>query len=111
MYEYACHEDNIDMYGILTGARANDHKTAEAPPKNRRKIDFPAQKKTPPLCGKRNGGGGEEAQSPGSHKGENETNRKIKKILKSKKKRKKIKQKYGKRVKVLAPTTANEGMG
>jgi hypothetical protein len=34
VYEYACHEDNIDMYGILTGARANDHKTAEAPPKN-----------------------------------------------------------------------------
>jgi len=30
LYEYACHEDNIDMYGILTGARANDQKTAEA---------------------------------------------------------------------------------
>ena len=26
LYEYACHEDNIDMYGILTGARAHDHK-------------------------------------------------------------------------------------
>ena len=24
LYEYACHEDNIDMYGILTGARAHD---------------------------------------------------------------------------------------
>ncbi len=26
LYEYACHEDNIDMYGILTGARAQDQK-------------------------------------------------------------------------------------
>jgi hypothetical protein len=26
LYEYACHEDNIDMYGILTGARAHDQK-------------------------------------------------------------------------------------
>jgi hypothetical protein len=34
VYEYACHEDNIDMYGILTGARANDQKTAGAPPKS-----------------------------------------------------------------------------
>jgi hypothetical protein len=34
VYEYACHEDNIDMYGILTGARANDQKTAGAPQKN-----------------------------------------------------------------------------
>jgi hypothetical protein len=34
VYEYACHEDNIDMYGILTGARANDQKSAGAPPKN-----------------------------------------------------------------------------
>ena len=24
VYEYACHEDNIDMYGILTGARAGE---------------------------------------------------------------------------------------
>ena len=33
MYEYACQEDNIDMYGILTGARANDQKTGESPKK------------------------------------------------------------------------------
>ena len=33
VYEYACHEDNIDMYGILTGARANDGKAAEPPKK------------------------------------------------------------------------------
>jgi hypothetical protein len=31
LYEYACHEDNIDMYGILTGARANDQKTSDEP--------------------------------------------------------------------------------
>jgi len=30
LFEYACHEDNIDMYGILTGARADDKKAAEA---------------------------------------------------------------------------------
>ena len=30
LYEYACHEDNIDMYGILTGARAHDQKTTES---------------------------------------------------------------------------------
>ena len=29
LYEYACHEDNIDMYGILTGARANDREAAK----------------------------------------------------------------------------------
>ncbi len=29
LYEYACHEDNIDMYGILTGARAKDKKARE----------------------------------------------------------------------------------
>jgi hypothetical protein len=37
VYEYACHEDNIDMYGILTGARANDQKVAEAPKKGQSK--------------------------------------------------------------------------
>ena len=30
LYEYACHEDNIDMYGILTGARAAEHRPAKA---------------------------------------------------------------------------------
>ena len=37
VYEYACHEDNIDMYGILTGARANDGKAAEPPKKGQGK--------------------------------------------------------------------------
>jgi hypothetical protein len=30
LYEYACHEDNIDLYGILTGSRAAEQKAAEA---------------------------------------------------------------------------------
>ena len=30
VYEYACHEDNIDMYGILTGARAEEKKAGAA---------------------------------------------------------------------------------
>jgi hypothetical protein len=34
LFEYACHEDNIDMYGILTGARAAEH----TPPKRRNKV-------------------------------------------------------------------------
>jgi len=39
LYEYACHEDNIDMYGILTGARAHDQKIDQ-------KTAEPAQKGT-----------------------------------------------------------------
>ena len=30
MYEYACHEGNKSMYGILGGARAAERKAAEA---------------------------------------------------------------------------------
>ena len=37
LYEYACHEDNIDLYGILTGSRATDQKAAEAPKKGQGK--------------------------------------------------------------------------
>jgi hypothetical protein len=29
-YEYACHEDNFSLYGILAGARADERKAAEA---------------------------------------------------------------------------------
>ena len=31
MFEYACHEDNFGMYGILAGARADERKTEKAP--------------------------------------------------------------------------------
>ena len=30
LYEYACHEDNLGLYGILAGARADERKAAEA---------------------------------------------------------------------------------
>jgi len=30
LYEYACHEDNYGLYGILAGARAKEQKTANA---------------------------------------------------------------------------------
>jgi hypothetical protein len=29
-YEYACHEGNFGLYGILAGARADERKAAEA---------------------------------------------------------------------------------
>jgi hypothetical protein len=28
LFEYACHEDNVGLYGILAGARADEKKTA-----------------------------------------------------------------------------------
>jgi len=31
MFEYACHEDNLGMYGILAGARAEERRTEKAP--------------------------------------------------------------------------------
>lgn len=37
LYEYACHEGNISMDGILSGARARDAETAPAPPVQRSK--------------------------------------------------------------------------
>ena len=30
LYEYACHEDNYSLYGILSGARAEERKAAGA---------------------------------------------------------------------------------
>ena len=30
LYEYACHEDNLGLYGILAGAPADERKAAEA---------------------------------------------------------------------------------
>src|SRR5579864_3852365 len=30
LYEYACHEDNLGLYGILAGSRADERKAAEA---------------------------------------------------------------------------------
>lgn len=30
LYEYACHEDNLGLYGILAGARADEQKAAKA---------------------------------------------------------------------------------
>jgi hypothetical protein len=35
VYEYACHEDNIDMYAILSVARAADRKAGEAAKKSK----------------------------------------------------------------------------
>jgi hypothetical protein len=36
LFEYACHEDNYGMYGILAGARAKDREAAEAAKKGSR---------------------------------------------------------------------------